>query len=592
MANDNYPFNQFANFGDYETITYARQTSDNAEYLYPGNLIPNIYDSPADQKRTNTVVQRGFIRGIMPQVINDNPVSSKNKTMSFLKKANIPVRRCFFQFNPSLILRSVQASSSTLNPLLQDPSQLIQPIPGQSSFEFQLLFNREREVSNQKFAPPGRTGLQNTSRNPVNVEAGTVSQEDVGSIGVLADLHVLDSIIGQSITQDLVSMVQAYWAVSSSLTNQAGSKNAQANGETFTPVDVEQFGKEDFKKKLASVYGNTAFLNPMPVRIVFSSLFMVEGFVTASNVAFHKFTKNMVPTVCTVTLSVQALYIGFAKKNAYLSDQLSQQFVDIEEKNVETVQNVANGNVLLDKHFHIKLSGFAQGGQYVWLNQPYLSLNNWIKNTWDTNTDNNLLIFGSYGGTATKYEGLEVWGDRELKRALGLQIQDVTISSLTLMLLRTDKLPAYLQGSSLLSFAAKNGGLVAGGQRGDQQDWLISTLVIETSKRNGVSDNKIDIDLNKVLDPNSVYTETKPYAKKWISSKMYGVTSDPGNTYFGSGNITLLVTCKVTATVPDATGNKQLPVSSVKVASIEIDATSAASWEDFAVNKFIKPITP
>lgn len=586
MANDNYPFNQFANMGDYETITYGRQTNDNAEYLYPGNLIPNIYDSPADKTRTDTVVQRGFIRGIMPQVINDNPVSSKSKTMSFLKQASVPVRRCFFQFNPSLILRSVTASSSTLNPLLQDPSQLIQPIPGQSSFEFQLLFNREREVSNQKFAPPGRTKLQNTSRNPVNVEAGTVSQEDVGSIGVLADLHVLDSIIGQSITQDLVNMVQAYWAVSSSLTNQANKGE-----KDFTPIDLQQFGQEDFKKKLASVYGNTAFLNPMPVRIVFSSLFMVEGFVTASNVAFHKFTKNMVPTVCTVTLSVQALYIGFARKNAYLSDQLAQQFEEIDKKNIESVQNVVVGNKLLDDHLHIKLSGFALGGYANGAQpNPAVSLNTWVKNIWDLYESNEYFSFGSFGGTAPKFEGLQLWGDPELKGALGLKIFDITLSRLTLFLLRTDKLPPEMRGSSLLSYASKHVSLVAGGTRGINPEWLIGSLTISTSGGNGVPDNKIDIDFNKVLE--SKYTESNPYGKQWVSTPIRSITGDPGNTYFGTNKLTLLVSCDFKASVPDATTDKPQPVKSTKVAYIELNPNSAASWEDFVENKFIKPTTP
>jgi len=55
---------------------------------------------------------------------------------------------------------------------------------------------------------------------------------------------------------------------------------------------------------------------------VFSSLFMVEGFVTSSSVQFIKFTSNYVPTICKVTLNIRALYVGFAREKAYLSNSL------------------------------------------------------------------------------------------------------------------------------------------------------------------------------------------------------------------------------------------------------------------------------
>jgi hypothetical protein len=67
---------------------------------------------------------------------------------------------------------------------------------------------------------------------------------------------------------------------------------------------------------------------------------MVEGFVTASNVAFHKFSRNMVPTVCQVTLSVQAMYIGFAKKDSYVSTQLTEALQTDAENDVITSKNI------------------------------------------------------------------------------------------------------------------------------------------------------------------------------------------------------------------------------------------------------------
>ena len=49
---------------------------------------------------------------------------------------------------------------------------------------------------------------------------------------------------------------------------------------------------------------------------------MVEGFVESSSVQFVKFTKDYVPTVCSVNLTLRALYIGFAKEEAYLTSSL------------------------------------------------------------------------------------------------------------------------------------------------------------------------------------------------------------------------------------------------------------------------------
>jgi hypothetical protein len=70
-------------------------------------------------------------------------------------------------------------------------------------------------------------------------------------------------------------------------------------------------------------FGNSAFLVSLPVRIVFSSLFMVEGFITSTNVTFNKFNSNMVPTQCVVGITMQALYIGFAREKTYLTQSLA-----------------------------------------------------------------------------------------------------------------------------------------------------------------------------------------------------------------------------------------------------------------------------
>jgi hypothetical protein len=49
---------------------------------------------------------------------------------------------------------------------------------------------------------------------------------------------------------------------------------------------------------------------------------MVEGIATNVEVNFTKFSQTMVPTQCTVSIDMYALYIGFAKKNTFLYDNL------------------------------------------------------------------------------------------------------------------------------------------------------------------------------------------------------------------------------------------------------------------------------
>lgn len=352
MASD-YSNNQFFNFNNYESGTLKRTNIDNAAFVYPGKTAPPIYSK--NIKDIESTIERGFIRGIIPQAFNEaNQLNGKSEKP-------LKVRRCFFQFNPSLILRNVSASSSTLNPLLQDPTQLLQPIPGQASFEFNLLFNREQEVSNK-----------NLSLNTLDVKnnKGLFDQNNINQIGVLHDLQVLDSIIGQSITLDALEALSTYYNNTEPLRNSitvesttvlsngdttivysdGSTKTTDENGKekkTTPPTNVNTtFNSENFKTTANDALGNSAFLSPMPIRIVFSSLFMVEGFVTSSAVAFQKFSKTMVPTVCTVTLSVQAMYFGFARKKSFLSDAIlagktnSNSDANLANENFSNAQNL------------------------------------------------------------------------------------------------------------------------------------------------------------------------------------------------------------------------------------------------------------
>lgn len=310
-----YATNQFENFTNYEgpTKDLKRTVDDNPNFIYPDSRVPDIYNPITGNSSTRYTVdtrfQRGFIRGIYPAVLGgtSNPSAAKVKQ-----------RRLFFQFNPATIDRSVAMNGETMMPLLQDPAQMFQPINGNAQFSFELLFDRQAEVVMSEYRDnDGNLVTGATLSGSLDNYGANWQQANVSDLGVLADLYVLDSIIGQSITPDMTSFLKDYWNYVDKTVTAYNSTDAAASA-------TSQFNAASFEKDAAINYGNSAFLSPLPIRIVFSSLFMVEGFVTASSVQFMKFTKNYVPTVCRVALDIKALYIGFAREKSYLTDTIAK----------------------------------------------------------------------------------------------------------------------------------------------------------------------------------------------------------------------------------------------------------------------------
>jgi len=356
-----YASNQFWNFGSTYEVgkTLSRKKDDNPNFIFPRPQQPDVYNNIRGRQNVDTRMQRGFIRGIYQTV---------GAAADPIMLGKIKQRRLFFQFNPATIDRSVEMNAMVANPLLQDPSQIFQPVAGTAAFSFDLTFNREAEVV---AAQNASTRMSNTGRwvtdtaNPItsslDAYGENTSHSDVASLGVLADLYVLDSIIGQSITPDTKDFIKAYFETadlantanatvqnSTTVTNADGSTTlteTKSDGTIVTTVtdtkgkktvttgtsgdSATNFDSTGFETNITKNYGNGAFLSPMPIRIVFSSLFMVEGYVEASSVRFAKFTKNYVPTVCAVTLTVRALYIGFAKEEAYLTSALKTAVKDV-----------------------------------------------------------------------------------------------------------------------------------------------------------------------------------------------------------------------------------------------------------------------
>lgn len=334
MANtpNRYSTNQFYNFRNYESGTLPTNvgSTDNPAYIWPASHNKNAVTG------NSVPLQRGYIRMLAEAYGTDS---------DSVKMAN---RRFHFQFNPDVLTRQVEARNDVQLWMNQDPAQFVSPIPGQANFAFDFIINREAEVASRSYRAgyggpvrkvntnttlPGDTVtppavptavLGNQSRSVVT---GSYTQESVVDIGVLADLYVFDQIIGQGLnagildkyTNKVRTLAEGYNA------KRAAERATQADN-TNDPQDrvpqEEDIKTAELESFLLGNLSNGAFLVSQPVRIVFSSLFMVEGFVSSSTVTFNKFNPSMVPTQCTVSVTMNAMYIGFATKNTFLTNTL------------------------------------------------------------------------------------------------------------------------------------------------------------------------------------------------------------------------------------------------------------------------------
>lgn len=303
-AGNSFATNQFFGILDNEPTDLTHRPEDNPPFAWPKNKTHYV---DGVNKKTSQTIQRGYMRSLITDPNVD--ITAKN-------------RRLFFQFNPQAIQRSVSQTPGAMLPLLQSPEQLMQPVPGVSTFGFSLMFNREAEV-NQGVNP----------ENVDSIELPNGSLALVSQVGVLADLLVLDTITGQGISSDLITslakrqtdfITQQMAAETAALNDLPEAAEAEAR-KTYVPTyTAKDKNTTELEDKFKVNIGNSAFLNPLPFRVMFSSLFMVEGIATSVEVNFTKFSQTMVPTQCTVNISMYALYIGFAKKNTFLYDNLVQ----------------------------------------------------------------------------------------------------------------------------------------------------------------------------------------------------------------------------------------------------------------------------
>lgn len=321
----------FYNLRDNDGVgPYMGNHSSNAKFVHPS---PNIRFLAAEDQlnalRINKdpknptyvanpyTIQRGYIRGLkqpgIPGGAQFNPL------------------KCSFQFNPQQITQVVAMREDVYLPILQDPIQFTQPFGAMTNFTFDLLFDRSREVADASYYD--ETGghqflgtIDQTNLENLNYK------KDVAQIGAVADLRLLYSIIGQGFSQETLKMAAARL-------RQSAIHKANEGGGTDT-TDPNAITTANVDEKVGayindSNVGNSAFLIPNPVRVIFSSLFMVDGFITGTSVDFLKFNTNMVPLQIRVGLTMNAMYIGFAREKTFLTEQLEKQGEELKRQAAE-----------------------------------------------------------------------------------------------------------------------------------------------------------------------------------------------------------------------------------------------------------------
>ena len=278
--------------------------------------------------------------------------------------ARFPNIRCNFQFNPQDIQHQIEARKDMYLPILQDPSQLNQPMAGNATFAFELIFDRSMEVNTKA-----------SKTDPEN--AGMPDPASAETVGVFHDLRVLYSIIGQGLSAELVEAqlaklkrdikkyaslnykqlnIQATEATTGDLTFKAINEDGTVyNGEqgeddlrdlnSKKTADFLSGIDSDTDKKVTNFMtnlnvGNSAFLIPQPCRVIFSPMFMVDGFVMNTNVLFTKFSSKMIPIQCKVHLQMQAIYIGFARAKTFITEQIQETEEQNDEELVEYNTNM------------------------------------------------------------------------------------------------------------------------------------------------------------------------------------------------------------------------------------------------------------
>jgi len=304
------------NAGEKGSVVYGADVLTgalNKDFVYPDRSVRVNSVLDAGNFKAEPKLQRGYIRSIADS----------------LGGVKLNQSKCQFQFNPRILNTSVNQNTKILDFLHQDPSQYAQPIPGNVSFSFGLFFDRSYELN--KGGSETTRGYDVSSENP---------WEKYGpeTIGVLHDISALYSVIGQGIGSQQKQYIQS--VLESQIKGEINAQNTNATITTDADGNIIDDGggvsdaastqadyataADDFINNLGNT-GNVAFLLPLPVRVVFSALYIVEGLVQNASVKFTKFNHAMVPMQASVELVMEAKYVGFAKKNTFFTEVLAKR---------------------------------------------------------------------------------------------------------------------------------------------------------------------------------------------------------------------------------------------------------------------------
>lgn len=286
---------------------YFHSDADNPRFIYPDRVV-RTWEKDTTPRETDagrrhiggndffrmeeTLLKRGFIRAIARGAGDSSP-------------------KCQFQFNPQNITSTVSMSEGLLNFYQQDPGQFAQPLAGNTNMSFTLMFDRTMEINNASSVGVRNSDLQGRYVDPENPwESGSPTQ-----VGVLRDIAALYRVIGQGVS---------------------GNDQDDRGDEIRSAIKSEGIGTEnldqgEYDSALANVeklmemnVGNYGLLIPRPVRLVFSSLYMVEGYCTSSTVTFTKFNTSFVPIQAMVELTVNAQHVGFAKRDTFTTHSIRE----------------------------------------------------------------------------------------------------------------------------------------------------------------------------------------------------------------------------------------------------------------------------
>jgi hypothetical protein len=277
----------------------------------------------------------------------------------------------------------------------------------------------------------------------------------------------------------------------------------------------------------------------------------------------------MVPTVCSVTLNVQALYLGFAKKESYVSQLLATQLKANAAATQEQIDAQKTAKDGLREGLKIQLTSIVPSKV-----QNNDTLNSWwskgVARKWEYPTGRD---FGARFDSKAA-SGLQVYISENLKKLVDRNaVQNILIDKIELLFIQKDKLPdAYKKDVRKLQNYINEHNSVPGNSRSANYALKHRTEV------NGVKDQITNDQPNgstnsgqplvKFIDSATIQNTTikNKYKTLWQSSALPitdpdGIVANPK--HFGDTNIMVVMVVQMSCQY--ASGNQDTSIDRVSV---------------------------